>query len=289
MKCPSKLELEMCLDGQATDDDQRAVETHITQCSQCRDVWEGLLGENDSFGQRIVAALQVGAQSHNYSVGWLDRLAARPPRSQHGDRQSTFDAAARFTFPEAATILGPLGKFDKYHIAELLGWGGFGAVFRAKDERLDRWVALKVLMPPEAHQLGSGSDDCSWDERRNRFGREARLASQVKDEHVVDIRHVGTFLSGLDGQEIPFLEMEFLAGGTLAQRLKGKPDWGFPEIAEIGRQIALGLGAAHARKVIHRDVKPGNVLFDSETKDSADFGPTSEGHRPGLASADLNA
>ena len=127
----------------------------------------------------------------------------------------------------------------------MLGQGGFGIVFRAFDEMLHRVVAVKVLSP----QLAATSP------ARRRFLREARSSAQVRHENVVQVYEVGE-------KPLPYLVMEFIPGETLQQRLDRVGPVEPAEVVRIGRQIAEGLAAAHAMDLIHRDIKPGNVLLE---------------------------
>jgi tetratricopeptide (TPR) repeat protein len=143
---------------------------------------------------------------------------------------------------------------------EELGRGAFGVVYKAHDDQLDCLVALKVLRPKFA---ASPAD-------RTRFEGEARKAAAVRDDHVVAIHRVGS----TPGFPLPYFVMEYLDGGSLTERLERHTVLGPREAAEVVRQAALGLAAAHARGLVHRDVKPGNVLLegDSGRAKISDFG-----------------
>src|SRR5207342_3069729 len=140
---------------------------------------------------------------------------------------------------------------------EVLGRGGSGIVFRAFDEALQRVVAIKVLDP----QLATTSPP------RKRFLREARSSAKVRHENVVQIYQV-------EEQPLPYLVMEFIPGETLQQRLDRTGPLETAAVLQIGRQIAAGLAAAHAQGLVHRDIKPGNVLLESgiERVKVTDFG-----------------
>jgi hypothetical protein len=138
-----------------------------------------------------------------------------------------------------------LGRIGHYEVLEVLGKGGFGIVFRASDKVLERVVAVKVLSP----LLAVTSPPC------RRFLREAQSAAAVRHENVVRVYAV-------EEQPLPYLVMEFIPGETLQQRLDRLGPLEVPEVLRIGRQIAEGLAAAHATGLIHRDVKPANVLIE---------------------------
>ena len=129
---------------------------------------------------------------------------------------------------------------------EVLGRGGFGIVVRAFDETLHRMVAIKVLSP----QLASTSP------ARKRFLREARASARIRHENVVQIYAV-------EEQPLPYLVMEYIPGQTLQQRLDQTGPLEVPDVLRIGGQIARGLAAAHEQGLIHRDIKPGNILLES--------------------------
>src|SRR3954453_7781067 len=141
------------------------------------------------------------------------------------------------------TRLGP------YEILGPLGAGGMGRVFRARDVKLDRPVAIKVLR-----------DDCSQDpEWLARFDREARLLATLNHPNIATVHG----LDEVDG--LRYLVMELVPGQTLAQRLARGPLPGAFALA-VGKQIAEGLEAAHEKGIIHRDLKPGNVMLTPDGK-----------------------
>jgi serine/threonine protein kinase len=137
----------------------------------------------------------------------------------------------------SGTRLGP------YEIQSAIGSGGMGEVYKARDTRLDRSVALKVLPEPVAMDPG----------RRARFQREARVIAGLNHPHICTLYDVG------EHNGATFLVMELLDGETLAQRMIGKP-MRPDEVLELGIQIADALDAAHKQGIVHRDVKPGNIF-----------------------------
>ena len=166
-------------------------------------------------------------------------------------------------------------KLGPYEILSPLGAGGMGEVYRARDTRLDRTVAIKVLNS----QLVANS------ELRARFEREARIVSQLQHPHICVLHDVGS-----DGAT-EFLVMEFLEGESLADRLKRGP---LPqaELLKIAIEIADALEKAHRAGVVHRDLKPGNVMLTKLGAKLLDFGlakpvaagPTATGRGSGSAS-----
>lgn len=144
---------------------------------------------------------------------------------------------------------GCLGTLGSYEVLDILGRGGMGVVFKALDPKLNRVVALKVMN--DAFQSSS--------QGRQRFLREAQAAAAVKHENLVTIHAVH------DEGPAPYLVMEYVEGQSLERRLKSGPALEAEEIARIGIQIASGLQAAHQRGLVHRDVKPANILLETGT------------------------
>lgn len=140
---------------------------------------------------------------------------------------------------------------DRYLIQEVIGRGGMGAVYRARDERLGREVALKVISAPT-------SDPDVHRRLRARFQREARAAAGLHHPNVVQVYDSGTDPAlGLD-----FFVMELLRGEDLASRLSRKGPPAVPTALSILCQAARGLAAGHRAGLIHRDVKPGNLFLE---------------------------
>jgi Tol biopolymer transport system component len=161
----------------------------------------------------------------------------------------------------AGTRLGP------YQIESALGAGGMGQVYKARDTRLDRVVAIKVLAP----------DLAADPEFRQRFDREARAISQLSHPNICTLHDVGQH----DGTA--FLVMELLDGQTLADRLSGvgrassEPGLQVPEALTIAIQIGEALAAAHRAGLVHRDLKPGNVMLTKVGAKLLDFGLAKHG------------
>jgi len=165
----------------------------------------------------------------------------------------------------AGTRLGP------YEVLGLIGAGGMGEVYKARDTRLDRSVAIKVL-PPEF----SADPD-----RRARFEREAKTIAGLNHPHICTLHDVG------EHEGATYLVMEHLAGETLAHRLDKAP-LPLEQALTVATEIADALSAAHRQGVIHRDLKPGNVMLTKSGAKLLDFGLAKlTGHGEQAAAASL--
>src|SRR6202158_4798673 len=151
--------------------------------------------------------------------------------------------------------LSPGVRLGPYEILDAIGAGGMGEVYRAKDTRLDRTVAIKIL---PAHL---SSDPLS----KQRFEREAKTISGLNHPHICVLYDVGS----QDG--VDYLVMECVEGETLAKRLeKGSLPW--EQVLKYGAQIANALDKAHRAGIVHRDLKPGNIMLTATGAKLLDFG-----------------
>ncbi|HYF40602.1 MAG TPA: protein kinase [Gemmatimonadales bacterium] len=146
--------------------------------------------------------------------------------------------------PLPARLAEALG--DAYTIEGEIGRGGMGVVYRARDERLQRRVAIKVLPPEFAFQQ----------DIRERFTREAQTAARLSHPHIVPIHTVG------EGQGLVYFVMGYVDGESVAARIRRRGQLPVEEARRIMKETADALGAAHAVSVIHRDIKPDNILLE---------------------------
>ena len=175
-----------------------------------------------------------------------DAFLEQPPLGAVGDEASG---------DTTVTVLNPGARLGPYEIEELVGVGGMGEVYRARDTRLDRVVAIKILP-------GQFADD---DARRKRFEREARVISGLNHPNICTLYDIGS------EQGIGYLVMEYIEGETLAAALKDGP-LSLPVFLAYARQLAEGLERAHAAGIVHRDLKPGNVMLGESGAKLLDFG-----------------
>src|SRR5712691_6604076 len=147
--------------------------------------------------------------------------------------------------------LAPGARLGPYEVIAPIGTGGMGEVFKARDTRLDRSVAIKVL-PAEFGQNA---------QLRLRFEREAKTISQLDHPHICTLFDVGD----------DYLVMEYLEGETLAERLPRGP-LPLTDVLKFGTQIAEALDRAHRAGIVHRDLKPGNIMITKSGAKLLDFG-----------------
>jgi eukaryotic-like serine/threonine-protein kinase len=141
---------------------------------------------------------------------------------------------------------GELGRLGRYRVLRVLGQGGMGVVFEAEDEALKRRVALKAMLPTVAANPAA----------RKRFVREAETAAKVRDDYIVPIYDIA------EANGVPFIAMPLLVGESLDTKLRSNEPLVVREVLTIGREVALGLAAAHEAGLIHRDIKPGNIWLE---------------------------
>src|ERR1039457_5142116 len=149
----------------------------------------------------------------------------------------------------------PGKRLGPYEILSAIGAGGMGEVYRARDTRLDRIVAIKVLPPHLADRS----------ELRERLEREARVVASLNHPHICTLYDIGH----QDGTD--YLVMEYLEGETLAQRLLKGP-MPLEQVLQYGIEISVALDKAHRKGITHRDLKPGNIMLTKSGTKLLDFG-----------------
>jgi tetratricopeptide (TPR) repeat protein len=243
--CPTETELAALLEGDAAAAARDPLLAHLRNCPGCTATLASL-ASGWSRGH-LVGGDRPGDETRHL----CDRIAGCPPEVATASCAATDHAA----IPRAAPVIPGVADLEP------VGRGGMGIVYRGRDTRLDRLVAVKILRP------GLPLTDAA----RRRTEREALMLARLDHPNVVTIHAAG------DADGTPYLVMEWVAGPTLRERIRAAV---LPprEAARIARDLARALEQVHALGIIHRDVKPANVLLAAGSADGtavpklADFG-----------------
>jgi serine/threonine protein kinase len=206
--------------------------------------------KHDPALRREIESLLVAHESAGH---FLTAPALGPPIAPHDSPPELHPSIS------GQTRLAPGTSLGAFTILEPLGAGGMGEVYRARDTRLDRDVAIKVL---------SSERDTAPD-ARERFEREARAISRLSHPRICTIHDVGVAV--LDGSDVPYLVMELLDGETLAARI-ARSSLSIEQAIAYAIEIADALIAAHGQGIVHRDLKPANVMLTGSGVKLLDFG-----------------
>ena len=253
--CPADADLRQIIFGP----NSRDLESHLSNCALCQERLEELYGAKEIsslFGSALGPPVE---QSPSLRLV-IERLQSDSAFWNGGDSALGPGIAFHSTLPDLQPTRrdGFLGRLGDIDIRRVIGRGGMGVVFEGHDPLLDRTVAVKVLAPhlvPDA-------------EAKNRFLREARAAAALDHENVVAIHAID------EANGMPFLVLQYVAGESLGERLAKQNQLPFEEVLRLGIQTAKGLAAAHEQGLVHRDIKPGNILLEAGTGNVriADFG-----------------
>jgi serine/threonine protein kinase len=237
-----QIDLGVLLNGDEDSDLFRRAADHVDVCQPCRLRLTELSGDAQHWSaQREMLRPVDGDESES---GLLCRYRSAESVGWRGDLVEESAVRQLLATPSHPEMLGRLGR---YEIERIIGTGGMGIVLKGFDSELNRPVAIKLLAPHLA-RVGAA---------RQRFAREARAAAAVVHEHVVPIHDVES------GQANPYLVMQLVQGESLQARVEREGPLSVAETLRIGMQAASGLAAAHAQGLVHRDVKPANILLEN--------------------------
>ncbi len=235
--------IESFLADQLSDDQQEAFERHLDTCTTCCAALQERTADavlwNDArlFLSSAEALLPDNKRATDSISG------SYSGKAEH--RIITAPAFLQLDFLAPTDDPHMLGRYAGYEISGVIGYGGMGIVLKGFDSALNRYAAIKVLAP---HYASSGA-------ARQRFAREAQAAAAVVHDNVIAIHGVAEY-NGL-----PYLVMPYVKGVSLQKRIDKDGPLSVPEILRIAMQISKGLTAAHDQGLVHRDIKPGNILL----------------------------
>ena len=232
---------------------QKELERHLDRCTGCQDRLEALAAEHELWTQAatcLSTVEDISLPNHISDQLRSSSLFVVPTLDQPSDSASTVQPVSN----DWTKILDPpshpetLGRIDQFEIESKLGQGGMGIVLKGFDRGLNRAVAIKILAP---YLAANGT-------ARRRFAREAQAAAAVVHPNVVRIYSVNK------SPDRPYLVMELGPSHTLQSLVKEHGPLDPADVVRIAIQISSGLAAAHKIGLIHRDVKPGNILVEGD-------------------------
>ncbi|WP_020469020.1 WD40 repeat domain-containing serine/threonine protein kinase [Zavarzinella formosa] len=272
--CPEDGKLKQMVSGVLPETEELQIVRHLDECPGCQVRIEKIAVGNTSIMEAARSA-KLDTPPEVRSAFWpalkkieMDLDTPMPEAASLKEEESEVSATVTSVTPihhvdssglrpKAYSFLEPaeepeyLGQIDRFKIVELVGKGGMGMVFRAFDACLQRTVAVKVLDPQYATN----------EQAQGRFCREARAAAGVTHENVVTIHHV----EHVEERDLSFIVMQFVKGRSLQDLLDQHGPLPVREAVRIAAATASGLAAAHANGLIHRDIKPGNILIEQTT------------------------
>lgn len=238
--------LQQMLDDRLSEPRAGDVANHIADCDRCRQQLESLAADSKWWSRTCesVKTILTDPAAYVSNDGEMQALSGSSVLGLNDDSFAS-DIAVDFLEPsDDPTMLGRLGP---YEILEIIGRGGMGLVFKGFQNELHRCVAVKTLAPHLALSAAA----------RRRFEREAQATAAVVHPHVMAIHAVAA------NARLPYLVMPYVACESLQQRLDRNGPLDLKDILRIGMQAALGLAAAHGQGLVHRDVKPANILLET--------------------------
>ncbi|MEM7479217.1 MAG: serine/threonine-protein kinase, partial [Planctomycetota bacterium] len=249
--CPTEETLRDLIAGKLSEEASRKIESQIDACKSCqiklirlepdadwRKRLPVLMKESPDLAGLDGIMTQVRALGQHKNGEGNRLVESSRPSQYHVDRDTLID--------------------DGFELLERIGQGGMGVVYKAWEKSLNRFVAIKMLLPHLSNDKTA----------RARFLREARSAASVVHTNVIAIHAVS------ERPPVPYIVMEFVEGISLQQQLDCGGDISLKNIVRIGLQVAAALQAAHEKGVIHRDIKPGNILVNAKSNkvQIGDFG-----------------
>ena len=243
--CPTTEQLKDLINGSLPESDQLTTQEHVDGCSACQQTLESLVAGSESWDSALGHLRDEPAQAQEPVLS--DAIQRMKSEEFVDSAYQNWMSNNSLDFLTPSDQPGSIGKLGPYEVTEVVGQGGMGIVLKAFDPSLHRVVAVKVLAPYLAHNP----------QARKRFVREAQAIAAVSHDHVITIHAID------ESAEQPKIVMQFVAGRSLQQKIDAEGSLELKEILRIGMQTASGLAAAHAQGLVHRDVKPSNILLEN--------------------------
>jgi serine/threonine protein kinase len=232
--CPDPERLRRFALGKVPEDVIDEISHHLEQCATCDDTIASLEMEPDTLLSRLRGPLPPNPVSdepeYREALALLKELDIRPPDAR--------------PFPEES----PARQIGDYRLVEELGEGGMGVVWKAEHRRMRRWVAVKMISP-----AALTSPDAV-----DRFYREAQAAAKLSHPHIITAYDAG------EHEGTHYLVMEYVEGEDLARVVKRRGPLPVRDAVAFTLQAARGLAYAHSQGIVHRDIKPGNLLVSRQ-------------------------
>ena len=256
--CPSEAALNGLIADPVAPDD--ALTDHVGGCPGCQERIERLATAGSTVTPAVV--MHIDALDPPKGSAYYAALAAaeRADTAAYAADEPSPRPDVDLSFLQSSDTPDMVGRLGAFDIRRVIGRGGMGVVLQGFDPWLHRDVAIKVIDPQLANN----------DVARQRFCREARAAAAVPHDNIVAVYQVNED----EKSGLPFLVMQLVVGESLEQRLRRVHKLTVHDAVRLGMQAAAGLSAAHATGLIHRDIKPGNILLEEGTDKAklTDFG-----------------
>jgi serine/threonine protein kinase len=243
--CPTRSELNDFVSGETANDASLEIEAHVVSCPRCMASVDELEEHSDVVVRALAALPASGDDELEFQRVQFELLARTSP--SHGNASSRTEQSAVERLEERGQPPVPT-QLGAYELLEEIGRGATGSVYRVQHQKLDRIFAMKVL-----HKDRSADAESS-----ERFLREMKAVGKLDHPHIVRATDAG------EDQGYQYLVMEYSLGMDLSEILRRLGPMSIPDACEIARQAALGLQHAHHHGVVHRDVKPSNLLLTSD-------------------------
>jgi serine/threonine protein kinase len=253
--CETPERLALFLDDRIEASERESIAAHIERCADCQQALERL-----TMGSEKLRTPPPDTEDDARLAKLIERVKARGPRAFGQDQRDECRADVHGDDAQAGTMTrlhaggepaspspGSLPTIAGHEVLGVLGHGGMGVVYQARDRDLDRYVAVKMIAG------GSVADPA----RRRRFEVEARAVARLQHPNILQVHRIG------EHEGCPFLVLEFAEGGSLAERLAEKPQP--PSVAAaLVETLARAVQVAHDHGIVHRDLKPRNILLSAD-------------------------